>query len=155
MPSRIRVEHGEVAVSNDPGDVLEARDLAACVAICMFDPIANVGGLAHVVLPSSTIQDGPTRPAVFADRAVPLLIEAMTEKGAQPTHLKVTMAGGAEFIGATADDPVGGLGRRTVDAIDGLLRARRIDVTQRSVGGLGSRCVELRLGEGRVVVDPE
>src|SRR5690348_18473727 len=45
---------GATCVSNAPGDRLVAHALGSCLGVAVFDPVARVGGLLHVPLPSST-----------------------------------------------------------------------------------------------------
>ena len=49
----IMVGLGEVKISEDPESVLACVGLGSCVAISAFDPVAKVGGMAHVVLPKT------------------------------------------------------------------------------------------------------
>ena len=51
----ISVGLGEVEVSKDPLVVLAAHGLGSCIGVLAYDPIAKVGGLAHILLPDSTL----------------------------------------------------------------------------------------------------
>jgi len=44
---------GELVVSKDPQDVLSCIGLGACIAMCIWDPAARIGGVAHMLLPTS------------------------------------------------------------------------------------------------------
>ena len=56
---RVRIAHHVVAKGDG---ALVAPALGSCVAIALHDPTAGVGGLAHVLLPSS-VGHRPGRPA--------------------------------------------------------------------------------------------
>ncbi len=62
---RVHVIQGEYKVFNDPNIVLSTI-LGSCVAACMRDPVAGVGGMNHFLLPGSA-----TSPA-FRRRRDPL-----------------------------------------------------------------------------------
>ena len=49
-PKRIAVNQGEHFASGDPQVCLTAI-LGSCVAICLHDPVAKVGGMNHFLLP--------------------------------------------------------------------------------------------------------
>ena len=65
------------------GTTLVTVGLGSCVAIVLHDPVARVGALAHVLLPSPSLARSAThRPARVPHTAVPAMIDAMTELGA-------------------------------------------------------------------------
>ena len=52
--------------------------LGSCVSICLYDKMAGVAGLSHIMLPDSTaIKDGHKSSMKFADTAIPMLIDNM------------------------------------------------------------------------------
>lgn len=87
---------GEVKISQDPAEVLTCLGLGSCVGVCMYDPVAKVAGMAHIVLPNS---DGKPDKAggKYADTAVPLLLEMMLKRGAIKSRVIVKIAGGAQI----------------------------------------------------------
>src|SRR4051794_38487001 len=70
--------------------------LGSCVSVCALDPVANVSGMAHIMLPRSLQpEDGKGKPARFADQGIPELVNSMEKLGAQRSRLVVAVAGGA------------------------------------------------------------
>jgi chemotaxis receptor (MCP) glutamine deamidase CheD len=61
----VRLGPGEFAVTSDPDTVLMTV-LGSCVAACICDPLAGVGGLNHFMLPESP--DGKWGQAAFSLR---------------------------------------------------------------------------------------
>ncbi|MEG1028908.1 MAG: chemotaxis protein CheD, partial [Brevundimonas sp.] len=47
---RVHVGQGEHLVTSDP-DVVLSTVLGSCVAMCLRDPVAGVGGMNHFMLP--------------------------------------------------------------------------------------------------------
>ena len=56
---RIHIVQGEYKVSDDPNAVVSTL-LGSCVAACIRDPVAGVGGMNHFLLPG---EDGRTQRA--------------------------------------------------------------------------------------------
>lgn len=145
----IRVGMGEGCVTRRPEAVLVAPGLGSCVAVVVHSPRPLVGGLAHVMLPRA-LGDG-LHPFKFADTAVPALLRAFEEAGADPATVAVRLVGGAAMFGLPADSALN-VGERNLRAVREQLRARGIRVRAEAVGGSVSRTVCLHVGSGRVVV---
>src|SRR5690606_24212377 len=80
---------GEFAIARGGADVIVTHALGSCVAVCLWDPAADVAGLLHVLLPDSRIspQRAAEQPAAFADTGVPLLFRAAYALGAEKKRL--------------------------------------------------------------------
>lgn len=55
---RIVIGIGELAIPAEPESVIVTHALGSCVAVCLWDPTARVGGMIHVLL---RIEINPTR----------------------------------------------------------------------------------------------
>lgn len=67
--------------------------LGSCVAACIYDLEAGIGGLTHHLLPR-----GPAaapRPGRFGNLAVPRLVDRLVALGARPDALRAKLFGGA------------------------------------------------------------
>jgi len=150
---RLTVGIGELAVSDRPGDVIVTHALGSCVAVCLFDPVAKVAGLIHILLPEARIN--PTRaadqPAAFADTGIPLLFEAAYSHGAQKKRCVVHLVGGAE-IATGSEGGSFNIGRRNILAAKNTLWKNGVLITAESVGGTLVRTVNLAVAGGRISV---
>jgi len=148
---QIVVGVGECAISRAPHQVLATYALGSCIALAVYDPVTRVGGLAHYMLPDSTIDTGqrPGQPCVFADIAIPLLLEATARQGADVRRLRAYAAGGARMIGA---GPVFDIGRRNYEALLRELRRAGVPLDGEVVGGAVSRNLRLVISTGKVRV---
>ena len=109
--SVIAVGLGDLFVSK--AEDLVAYSLGSCVGICLWDPIAKVAAMAHVVLP--TAPAGPVAlPGKFGDTAVPALLEALTRAGAQKSRLQCKIAGGAAVLAIGGGGSLPKIGDRNV-----------------------------------------
>jgi len=91
MARRVLVEQGQVVVSNNPEEVLEARGIASCVAVCVHDARARAGGIAYIMMPSSLVEDEGCPAGAFADRAVRTLMSQMATKEASSENCQITL----------------------------------------------------------------
>jgi chemotaxis protein CheD len=102
---RITVIQGEYRISSDPQVVLTTI-LGSCVAACMRDPIAGVGGLNHFLLPGTPELIG--RPgAADSERygvyLMELLINGLLKAGASRNRLECKLFGGARTVDGLSD----------------------------------------------------
>ncbi len=139
----------EVKTTAKPDDTLMALGLGSCVGICAFDAQAGITGLAHVVLPDSA--GNVETPGKFADTAVPQLLEDMKRLGANPSRIKVALAGGAQLFAFKGNGPRLEIGLRNAEAVSAHLKRHNIPVVATDLGGNAGRTVHLT-ADGRVQV---
>lgn len=118
--------------------------LGSCVAVCLYDPVAKVGGMNHFLLPLHVDREASPR---FGTIAVPQLVEAVVKAGGSRGALVAKVFGGASVIGS-----MGTRGRRLGEenaqlALD-LLERARIPVLDRDVGGTRGRKLVFFVDEG-------
>lgn len=151
-PARLLVVGiSEAKVSNDPESVLVTYALGSCIGVCMFDRVAQVAGLLHIMLPDSALDAGKAgaRPCMFADTGVRYLIQEMLAKGAAKKHLTVRLAGGAQVV---EGKDVFNIGKRNYTAVRKVLWKEGLLVDGELVGGDVSRTVRLEVATGRVLI---
>ncbi|HJP56770.1 MAG TPA: chemotaxis protein CheD [Gemmatimonadales bacterium] len=133
-------------------DVLVTVGLGSCVAIILHDPGAQVGGMAHVLLPSPALSRSADNPAKFPQLAVPRLVELMTARGASERRLVARIAGGASMFANLAPAGAIQMGERNVVATRQALQAAGVPLVAEAVGGDFGRTVRFFVGDGRVEV---
>jgi chemotaxis protein CheD len=151
---------GEMMVSADPDDVLVVYGLGSCVLICLYNPVARVGGMLHALLPGSTWghngRNGRNKPAKFVNQGVPLLLGSLVELGlnsSTSTRLEASVCGGAQIVSRTGFDHASpNIGERNVLAARMALQAAGLKVEAEAVGGNVGRTVKFYIATGRVTV---
>ena len=147
---RIVVGIGEMGVSKHPGAVIVTHALGSCVAVCIWDPVAGVAGLLHILLPDSKInpERAAQQPGAFADTGIPLLFHTAYSQGAVKSRCRVQLIGGAEvtITGGQA------IGKRNVLAARAMLWRNGVKVEREVTGGSQARSVWLSAGSGEVQV---
>lgn len=88
------VLQGEYKISHDPEDVM-VTVLGSCVATCMWDPEARVGGMNHFLLAGADEpRDGNLK---YGVNSMELLINNLLRAGANRDRLQAKLFGGAKM----------------------------------------------------------
>ena len=142
--SRDRLVHviqGEYGVSSDPG-VIYTTILGSCVATCIWDPLARVGGMNHFLLPGE--QEGRGDSKRYGVNAMELLINALLQKGAARSRLQAKLFGGAHVIKNLSD-----VGAQNAEFALRFLTDEGITCIAKSLGGNRARRVRFWPTDGR------
>jgi chemotaxis protein CheD len=143
----------QARVSRVADEVLITYALGSCLGIALFDPLARVGGLLHVMLPHSAIDAAKARhnPAMFVDTGVPQLFRHCYAAGARKERMLVYVAGGASTRADEAVDRFQ-IGRSNFLMLRKLLRKNAVLIEGEDVGGTESRTMSLEIASGIVSV---
>jgi chemotaxis protein CheD len=133
-------------------DVLVTVGLGSCVAILLYDPVARVGGLAHILLPSQALSRTDQNAAKFPQTAIPHLVDLMAREGASPRRLTGRLVGGASMFASLAAPGTIQMGERNIVACRQVLHSQGIPLVGEAVGGDYGRTVKLRIADGQVDV---
>ncbi len=98
MPS-VKVFPGEHHVTRNAGEML-VTVLGSCVAACMRDPVARVGGMNHFMLPASESGDWGVAAASlrYGNFAMETLINDILKCGGRRERLEIKLFGGANVL---------------------------------------------------------
>lgn len=151
MNSEIVVRVADLRAAAAPG-VLMTVGLGSCVAILLYDPLARVAGLAHVLLPSPALARREATPGRFPQTAVPRTLELMAELGASPRRITARLAGGASMFASLAAPGTIQMGERNLVACRQVLSQQGIALTGEATGGDYGRTVRLWAADGRIEV---
>jgi chemotaxis protein CheD len=97
-PRKVHVIQGQFHVSDDP-DLVLTTILGSCVAACVRDPVAGVGGMNHFLLPGESGGEGLR----YGVQSMELLVNALLRRGARRDRLEVKLFGGARLIDGLTD----------------------------------------------------
>lgn len=137
----IIVCQGELAVSRDPGAVLSSV-LGSCIATCLWDKTARVGGMNHILLPGSQVgSSGARLQGAFSMEA---LINELMKIGARKANLVAKVFGGAQ----TYDNGFG-IGKANAEFVHSFLETEGIPIVASSTGGKSARRVLFYPDTGR------
>lgn len=149
MRNDISVGLGEIKISKDLDDVLVAFGLGSCVGVGMFDPSNHIGGLLHAVLPSA---NGKESTGKFADTGIPLLLDQLTQIGANRSKLIIRIAGGANMLTAPGLSNSFDIGTRNIESAHSTIKQLGLKIQSEEVGGQIGRTVRMYLLDGRMTL---
>ena len=146
----IRVRVADYAVTAD--GTISTIGLGSCVAIVLYDGVARVGGLAHVLLPYESMSRDRSNPAKFPATIVPIMLSDMRQLGARHERIRAKIVGGASMFGNIM--PSGGIniGERNVVAVRETLADAKVPIIAEDTGADYGRSVYLFVDDGRVEV---
>jgi len=140
-----RIVLGEWFASGEP--VLVSTLLGSCVAACLFDPVARVGGMNHFMLPK-VVQAEEEACARFGVHAMEVLINDLMQRGAQRSRLQA-MAFGAGAVNRALSSTVAAQNGAFVRQ---FLAKEQIPLVCERLGGSAPREVYLRADTGDAFV---
>jgi len=142
MVSATEIATGKIGVGRAP-ERLRVSALGSCVAVVLYDAEHKVGGIAHVMLPSTDSYRYGDDPLKFADYAIDALIQGISTLHPTPCTLNAVLAGGAMLVPDALD-----VGSQNVRAIKEKLEKEGIAVVGEKSGGKVRRSVIFDLLDG-------
>ena len=138
-PPDERVRHviqGSHLVSRDPAVVLTSI-LGFCVATCLWDPVAGIGGMNHLLLAKGP-EDGGAGYR-YGSHAIELLINDLLKHGAVRSRRHAKL-----FGGATMQNSFGRIGRENAEFALEFIRAEELTLVSHSLLGTQARRIRFR-----------
>ena len=119
--------------------------LGSCVAACIRDPFAGVGGMNHFLLPDgASASDAPLRYGAYS---MEKLINDILKMGGQKNRLEVKVFGGGNVIESSAM-----IGDKNVNFIKKYLKQEEIKISQEDLGGTSARRIHYFTDTGKVMM---
>lgn len=144
----IKVMMADLNIAKAP-NVLKTTGLGSCVGIVLFDQKNKIGGLAHIMLPSSKLATNEQiNSAKYADTAVPILLDSMLKLGAERRSIIGKLAGGAQMFQFKSANDMLRIGPRNVEASKLILKDLEIPIIAEDTGGNYGRTIELNVNTG-------
>ena len=152
--AKVVVGVADMKVSDRRGDVLVTHALGSCLGVAVYDPTAQVGGLLHVMMPSSEAnpEKAAANPYMFVDTGVPAFFRALYADGGMKGRLQVRVAGGAASHSGSAGggEDYFAIGKRNFVMLRKIFWKNGILIRGEDVGGSQPRTMYLEIGTGRV-----
>lgn len=150
MSNVITVGMADYKTSKTP-DILMTAGLGSCIGICIHDPVEKVGGMAHIMLPTSSGKPGENL-SKYANTAVELMIQDILSLGAKKMRLQAKIAGGAQMFSFPGKTNVLKIGDRNAEAVEAELKRLGIPLRVADVGGSFGRTIHFDVGTGDLKV---
>jgi putative nucleotidyltransferase with HDIG domain len=149
--NRYHVAAGSYFVDTQKPTVLGAY-LGTCVGAALYDPVAGVGGLIHLLLPEPLRVKETFQPEKYASTGFPLFLQALADAGATVENMQACIAGGA-LVGPLDDSDLElDIGGRTAERVIQFISAEGIRIDKLETGGFFtcSLTLDLRTWECRI-----
>ncbi len=143
----VKILPGEHFVHDE--DLLLMTTLGSCIAACLWDRLARVGGMNHFMLPDAGGDASAQASGRYGSYAMELLINEMIKRGASRTTLEAKVFGGGQVISGMNTLNIGE--RNTAFVLD-YLKTERIPVVSRDVLGETPRKVCFLPASGKALV---
>jgi chemotaxis protein CheD len=138
----VKVLPGEYFV--ETADLLIMTTLGSCIAACLWDRAARVGGLNHFMLP-----EGGDACGRYGSYAMELLINEMMKRGASRSSMEAKVFGGGQVIAGMETMDVG---KRNTRFVRDYLKTERIPVISEDVLDIYPRKVCFFPASGKALV---
>jgi len=125
-------------------DILIMTTLGSCIAACLWDREAKVGGMNHFMLP-----DGAAGSGRYGSYAMEVLINEMMKQGATRATMEAKVFGGGQVIDGMTSMNIGE--RNTAFVVD-YLKTERIPIMSKDVLGPYPRKVCFLPASGKAMV---
>jgi chemotaxis protein CheD len=122
----VKILPGEYFVHDE--DLLVMTTLGSCIAACLWDRNARVGGMNHFMLPDGG--NGTLDSGRYGSYAMELLINELMKRGATRSTLEAKVFGGGQVISGMSTMNVG---ERNTSFVMDYLRTERIPVVSKDV----------------------
>ncbi len=151
-PRQVAVGLADRALSTDVNSLLITFALGSCLGVSLWDPIAHVGGLLHLMLPESSTnpEKGVTQPFMFADTGVPRFFKEAYALGAEKARLVVCVAGGASL--GVPGESCFQIGQRNIATLRKLFWKNGVLIHAQETGGRTPRTMSIHVGTGEVTL---
>jgi len=144
----VKVLPGEYFV--DAEDLLIMTTLGSCIAACLWDRQAGVGGMNHFMLPEGKGGlDATSLGGRYGGFAMEQLINALLKRGASRSSLEAKVFGGGQVIAGM--DSIN-IGERNTQFVLDYLRVERIPVISKDVLDIYPRKVCFLPASGKAMV---
>ncbi|HEX7687650.1 MAG TPA: chemoreceptor glutamine deamidase CheD [Burkholderiaceae bacterium] len=138
----VKVLPGEYYVDNE--DLLVMTTLGSCIAACLYDRQARIGGMNHFMLPEGNGDSGR-----YGTYAMELLINEMMKRGATRLTMEAKIFGGGAVISGMNSINVG---ERNTKFVMDFLNTERIPIVSKDVLEIYPRKVCFLPASGKAMV---
>lgn len=140
---RVNVMQGTCHVTGEH-DVVLTTVLGSCIATCLYDPFAHIGGMNHFLLSQPTGNDHGAEAQRYGVYAMEVLVNEMLKAGAARSRLRAHVYGGANLHPGMRS-----IGSENAHFANEFLRQDGIPIMHSHVGGAEARRVDFRAASGQ------
>ncbi|MDH5632756.1 MAG: chemoreceptor glutamine deamidase CheD [Gammaproteobacteria bacterium] len=143
-----KITPGQFYVSTEGEQIVTV--LGSCVSACVRDPIFNIGGMNHFMLPSGENGNwgdsinGSTR---YGNFAMEQLVNTILQNGGSRENLEVKLVGGGKILNAMTD-----IGSKNIEFVREYVKMEGFRVVSEDLGDIYPRKVLYLPDTGKLLV---
>lgn len=154
MINTINVGISDMKIAKAPNKIVTYA-LGSCVGVCIIDRVIKVGGMVHIMLPSSN--DSLTKNIQvykYANTGIEQMVKRMIARGCSKNRMVAKIAGGARMfeIKNENNSSIGNIGERNVIAVKNVLKTLQINIIAEDVGFNYGRTIYFDCSTGELLV---
>lgn len=142
LQKNLNISQGEHVVSAGENDVISTV-LGSCVATCLWDSEAAIGGMNHILLPQDLATNSISQ--MHGVNAMEVLINEMIKSGAVKSRIRAKLFGGARMVAGLSN-----IGERNAIFAKNFLNGEGILCEAKNLGGTEARRIQFWPHSGRV-----
>lgn len=146
MSDKKFIHVGEIFVARTPTEI--STVLGSCVAVCLYDPVRQVGGMNHYLVP--LWNDNGLQSPKYGNISIPKLIKGMQNAGCKIDDIQAKLFGGANVINVNREEMM--IGRKNILIAQEMLKEYRIRVVANDVGGARGRRIYMQSHTGKIML---
>ena len=146
MKKQVNISIGEYYATREQTVIYTL--LGSCVAVCLFDPENEIGGMNHILMPGKPDMDKYDDSARYGINAMELLINAMMKLGGNRKKMIAKAFGGASVLSAIPEEKA--IGKKNVEFVLAFLHGEKIKIISQDFGGYDTRKIYFHSDTGEV-----
>ncbi len=151
MSDMIRVGMADYKICCPPKRI-STLGLGSCLGVVLYDPAKKICGMAHIMMPNSTMIRKNANRMKFADTCLADMLDEMVRQGARKGNLVAKVAGGAQMFVKKCSHNILNIGEQNIQAVHEFLTAANIPLVAEDVGKDYGRTIEFNPANGDLTI---
>lgn len=151
MSDMIRVGMADYKICCPPKRI-STLGLGSCLGVVLYDPAKKICGMAHIMMPNSTMIRKNANRMKFADTCLADMLDEMVRQGARKGNLVAKVAGGAQMFVKKCSHNLLNIGEQNIQAVHEFLTAANIPLVAEDVGKDYGRTIEFNPANGDLTI---
>lgn len=151
MSDMIRVGMADYKICCPPKRI-STLGLGSCLGVVLYDPAKKICGMAHIMMPNSTLIRKNANRMKFADTCLADMLDEMVRQGARKGNLVAKAAGGAQMFVKKCSHNLLNIGEQNIQAVHEFLTAANIPLVAEDVGKDYGRTIEFNPANGELTI---
>lgn len=151
MSDMVRVGMADYKICCPPKRI-STLGLGSCLGVVLYDPAKKICGMAHIMMPNSTLIRKNANRMKFADTCLADMLDEMVRQGARRGNLVAKAAGGAQMFVKKCSHNLLNIGEQNIQAVHEFLVAANIPLVAEDVGKDYGRTIEFNPANGELII---